>query len=298
MKKWDFLHIIFGVIAFLTGFSCTERIDLPTKDSPPVIVVYGLISDDSDYQGISVSRSSPYFDDLPNEGVSGAEVMVSTSDGRQINFTENDSIKGFYFFNRRFDVTGDTEYSLSVKTDFDGDGSLDVYEAKTEALTTQQGDSLTLEVMDMFGTTSYLLHLYLTDTEGDDYYLFNVFCNDSLLNGSISSAVVTDDKMFPNQQIRLNLYHFGDYLTKDDNPDYMQENMVYIKSGDTLEVRFCRITKEYFDFITQCQNEKGGENPLFGGPASNITTNIGNGGVGFFAVCKFQKMKIKFIKQE
>ena len=39
----------------------------------------------------------------------------------------------------------------------------------------------------------------------------------------------------------------------------------------------------YYNFIYQCEMQQSGENPMFGGPAANITTNISGGACGFFS---------------
>ena len=62
----------------------------------------------------------------------------------------------------------------------------------------------------------------------------------------------------------------------------MRNQSVYLDSGDKVELQMSRIPKGYFDSVTQCQSEMGGSNPFFGGPPANITTNISNGGVGYF----------------
>ncbi|GHT13657.1 hypothetical protein AGMMS4956_10180 [Bacteroidia bacterium] len=41
--------------------------------------------------------------------------------------------------------------------------------------------------------------------------------------------------------------------------------------------------KGYYNFILQCQDEKEGGSSFFSSPASNINTNISNGGIGYFS---------------
>ncbi|MDR1784114.1 MAG: DUF4249 domain-containing protein [Dysgonamonadaceae bacterium] len=289
---------IITVTALLTGFSCTERIDLPTKDADPTVVIYGLLDSSEERQIINISRSSPYFDDSPNEGVSGAIVNISSSSGQIFNLIEDESVKGMYYTSDVAEIQGDTDYFLNVEVDFDNDGTPEKYEAQTRVLSTQPGDSLSIERIDMFGRKNYILHLYMTDFEGDDYYMYKVFHNDSILNYSINSTIISDDKMFPEQHVRLNLFRFSDIEDYDDDSEYMHENATYLENGDSITVKFCRISKEYFDFVSQCQNEQGGENPLFGGPASNIITNISNGGVGFFAGCSYSSLSMIYRKSE
>lgn len=69
-------------------------------------------------------------------------------------------------------------------------------------------------------------------------------------------------------------------------PNHMDEERkrnVFIRSGDEVIVEFCRVEKGYYRFIDQAQEVQNGENPMFGGPPSNIEENISNGAVGYFA---------------
>ena len=56
----------------IVALSCTERIEIDTTTSEPVIVVYGCITDKKEYQKIYLSSSAPYFQDTHNENISGA----------------------------------------------------------------------------------------------------------------------------------------------------------------------------------------------------------------------------------
>jgi hypothetical protein len=68
----------------------------------------------------------------------------------------------------------------------------------------------------------------------------------------------------------------------DDDDDDRERRRVYLAVGDTVAFSLFHIERGYYDFIGQCQDEMSGENPFFGGPASNIVTNISNGGFGYF----------------
>ncbi|MBN1339930.1 MAG: DUF4249 family protein, partial [Bacteroidales bacterium] len=68
------------------------------------------------------------------------------------------------------------------------------------------------------------------------------------------------------------------YLFPDNGPD--EE----VLPGDTITLKMSSITKEYYRFIFELQDQTFEyRNPLFSGPPANITTNISNGGCGFFA---------------
>lgn len=52
--------------------------------------------------------------------------------------------------------------------------------------------------------------------------------------------------------------------------------------GDNIMVELSAITQDYFNFISQVK-EAGISIPFFTGPPANITGNVSNQGVGFFA---------------
>ena len=59
--------------------------------------------------------------------------------------------------------------------------------------------------------------------------------------------------------------------------------------GDTVTFEMYGISADYFKFITEAQTELFGSNPLFSGPPANISTNIDNGAVGFFAAVNVRR---------
>jgi hypothetical protein len=67
--------------------------------------------------------------------------------------------------------------------------------------------------------------------------------------------------------------------------------MMFLSSGDEVIVEYNRVEKGYYNFIEQAQHVKNGENPMFGGPPSNIQGNISNGAVGYFAAYSPARLK-------
>ena len=55
-----------------------------------------------------------------------------------------------------------------------------------------------------------------------------------------------------------------------------------IYPGDTIMLQMSGITKEYYNFVNQVA-QSGFNIPFFSGPPANVTGNISNGGIGFFA---------------
>jgi hypothetical protein len=274
------LLISFALLFLL--FGCTEPIYLKTDDSPPVIVIYGELTDEFKYQKIKITRSSPYFDDEPNAGVSEAKVLVRSSNGETFRFSESSSVQGLYLSQNIFSVKSGVSYDLSVTVDFDNDGIPDEYQASTTILPAIFPDSLSLVPLEIMGHKNHILYAYYQDPPDENYYLFHVFYNDSLLTSKISQYVVSGDAVFNGQYVPADVYFFNDSTEWVKDSEENRKKSVYLYSGDVVGTEISLIPKGYFDFIVQCQKERGGENPMFGGPASNIATNISNGGAGYF----------------
>jgi hypothetical protein len=283
----------------LFGNSCTEPITLETDDASPVIVIYGVLTDDYKKQEVKISRSSPYFDDVPNQGVSEANVVVRTSDNLFYRFLEDDSIKGRYFSESEFSVRAGIDYMLTIDVDFDKDGIPDKYEATTTALPSPQIDSLSFESIDLFRYKNHILYIYMQDFPEKNNYLFNIFRNDSLLTGKLTDFVVTNDDLFNGQYIKGDIYLFDDVANLSQGGNRDEENRrIYLRDGDAVKVELGQIPEGYYHFILQCRKEKNGENPMFGGPSSNIVTNISNGGVGYFSTYTISRNAIVFEMRE
>jgi hypothetical protein len=271
--------IIILLFTFLSA--CTAPIDIQTDDSPPVIVIYGVLTNELKYQEINISRSAPYFDNEPNPGISGADVFVRSSDNKVYPFVES-HIPGLYYSRSPFVAQAGNDYFLTVEVDFDKDGIPDKYEATTTVLPVPEIDSLTIEPVEMFGHKNHILYVHAQDPPEKNFYLFHVFRNDSLITSKLTDIVISNDELFDNQYIKGDIYFFDDISEWEKDSEEIRKNSVYLQPGDKLEVQLGLISQGYFDFINQCSREKNGENPMFGGPPSNITTNISNGGIGYF----------------
>jgi hypothetical protein len=283
------------MFAMLLITACTEPITIKTDNSAPVIVIYGTLTDEYKYQEVMISRSSPYFDDEPNQEVGNAIVTLRSSNGESWELLQNGT-PGVYRSQDKFSGTPGVTYSLSVVVDFDNNGILNTYKASTTILPAVIPDSLSLDPIEMFGHKNYLLYLYAQDPPGENYYLFKVLHNDSLLTAKISQLLISDDALFNGQYIKGDLYRFDDISNREQDSEENRKRSVYLQPGDKIEAEISLIPKGYFDFISQCQREQSGENPMFGGPASNIATNISNGGVGYFAGYCISRTGIVFEK--
>jgi hypothetical protein len=281
-----YLAIILITLCQLT--SCVEPFEISTNDSPPVIVIYGYLTDELSHHEIRISASSPYFDTQLNPSVSGADVRITASDNEIIQFKET-GIPGLYLTTEKVAGTHGVTYSLQVEVDFDSDGIKETYTASSTMSFPVKVDSVELKNTVLMGYQFYTLYLYAQDPPSEDYYLGRYKINDSIILSNINQLSPMQDVAFNGQYINgMTIERFRhisekDRIENEDRDDDTNEyQRIYLSPGDTITFSLCRIETGYYDFITQCRKEMRGENPFFGGPASNIVSNITNGGVGYF----------------
>ena len=281
------MAVLFSILLI---FSCTAPIDINTRDSEPVVVIYGCFTNENANQKIRVMVSSPYFDETPNMAITDAKVTVKTSSGREYTFHGDED--GYYFSNRRFSVVPGVTYYLTVEVDYDHDGKNEIYEAESTTPPMLPADSIEIKAMSIMGYRHYALNLYMQDPPGvENWYLFKYMINDPLSNDNITDYIISDDAMFDGRYMNgISITYFEDMTDPKvaaihkDNPD-----VVVVYPGDQLRLLVSNIEKGYYEFISQCMQEKSGENPFFGGPPSNITTNLSGGAIGYFtSYCIFE----------
>jgi hypothetical protein len=260
--------------------SCTEPFDIKTDDAPPSIVIYGTLTNEIIRHSVMVSSTSPYFDGKSNPGVSGAKVQIKSSNG-VYDYVENDTVPGLYQMVEEVAGIPDFDYTLSVEVDFNNDGIKETYTATSFMRTPVEIDSVAIRSLNMMGQKGYAMYMYAQDPPTEDYYLNSYKVNGVPVLNSISLASLMGDKMFNGQYMYAMLLRmFGDVNDRDVDRD--GDNRVYLNLGDTVTLSFGRIEKGYYNFILQCQDEMEGGSSFFGSPASNINTNISNGGIGYF----------------
>lgn len=279
--SYIFRFIFIGSLLSLS--SCTESIDIKTDNSKPVIVIYGTITNIPAYQEVRISSSTGYFDNNSNPKISGAKVSIS-SDSEEYDLQEVPSTPGLYRTNKQISGVLGKNYHLRVEVDFDQDGLNEIYEADEKMEKSIQLDSIDVSKDIKSGYTFYSLNVYAQEPASEDHYMCRYQINDSTYN-KISRYIIFDDISINNQYVKgLSIWHFPDTGDKDLYSDDDVKNMTFMNAGDSIKLQMGIISKGYFKFLTQCQQEMNGEDPFFGGPLSNIDTNISNGGIGYFAV--------------
>ena len=262
--------------------SCTEMIEVQTNDTDPVLVVYGSVTTETSYQTIELSRSAPYFKSDSNLQISDAKVTIESTDGKQVwKLKELARKKGVYQTERKVAGIVGLTYNLRIAYDFNNDGADEMYNASTTIKEPFRIDSLQINSMRVLGRHYYTINLFAQEPLGPDYYVSRFYINGGLATVMITWLMAFDDKLIDGKYLNgLLVYTFSD---QNNQGEYDPNKVLFVQSGDTVAVEIDRVEKGYYDFITQCKSSVNGENPFFGGPPSNIVTNLTNGAVGYFA---------------
>lgn len=276
--------------------SCTEQIDIETTASESVIVIYGCITDKLEHQKIYLSRSAPYFQDTHNDKISGALVEVISGTNTIWEFEENPVEKGTYISKDEVKGIAGETYTLHVDCDFNKDGFIDQYSAITTMPTLFVADSVQINLTNKMGKNLYTANIYGEESDGKDYYCSRCYVNDSLASIKITRYWTFDDKLFDGEYIDgLLVYYFADSQERDNYDDDEADKLTFIGKGDKISVEMIRIERGYYNFLNQCREGENGES-VFGGPPSNIISNISNGGVGYFTA--FGSLKVESVVNE
>ncbi|MDD2437860.1 MAG: DUF4249 domain-containing protein [Massilibacteroides sp.] len=288
MKKTNKVLLLLLIIV---GTACTERIDLDLKTGDPALVIYGNITDTLSYQSVSISRSVPYFASQENSAVSGAKVTITTSDNQIWSLYEDEQSKGLYQTEElKAGKPGET-YHLRVEYDFDDGGDLELYEATTTMLPPFTMDSVKIKTIEDMGFNVFTVNVYAQEPEGEDFYISKYYVKDTLAT-KLNYYGLMKDQLIDGQTLNgLMVYYFANMAEIEDYQEDDRKYYTFITSGDEVTIEFCRVEKGFFNFVEQAQDVKYGENPMFGGPPSNIQGNISNGAVGYFTAFSPSQLK-------
>jgi hypothetical protein len=261
--------VLIFTISLLLLSGCTEKIEIDLGTTYTRFVVDGVITTDTMRHYVKLSKSIDYYSETDVPGVSDA--MVTIDDGFEtIILEENQTIAGLYETPADyFGVPGRT-YQLNIELQEAINGQTS-YSASSMLNPVAPIDSI--EVVYKEEWEAWELRIYAWDPPSVNFYMFDVYKNGKLLTDTIDEVGISDDKYFNgNFTFGATVYYFDE-----ENPD----EVVY--PGDTIKLRMAGITKEYYQFVIDIMNETFEfRNPLFSGPPANISTNISNGGMGFF----------------
>ena len=142
-------------------------------------------------------------------------------------------------------------------------------------------DSISLNYFDSF-FTGYEVRIYAWDSPRKDFYAFKVLKNGILLTDTLTELIVQNDVFFNGNYT----YGIPSQFLNDDKPDEQ------VHEGDTITFELDGITEEYYHYIIEAQSQVFPQIPLFSGPPANISSNISDGAIGFFAAYSIARSSV------
>jgi hypothetical protein len=262
------IRTILYILAFLALSSCTEKIDLELNDGFIRLVVEAELTNEAKAHEVRLSTTASYFSNEPVPMVSGASVLLSDGND-EILLTEKSP--GIYVTPNDFQGVPGRKYSLRIELK-EAIANETIYTAESFLNTVTESDSIWVEDHPDWGKGFYEVHWYAMEPPSTDFYMFRLFQNNVLLTDSLKEWSAFDDR-FVN----------GNYLNGL-GVVYLARELGYsIKPGDSLTLMACGITKEFQIYLDFMRRQLNNQNPLFGGPPTNVFGNISGGALGYFA---------------
>lgn len=231
-------------------FACEDPIEIALDEGQVLLVVDGWVTDQPGPHQVILSKTSPYFNNMPAPRVKGAEVSITDSDGNLEILTENQP--GQYMTSASFRGKAGSQYFLHIRSEGQE------YKAQTEIRRKPVIDSLNQVFREKSLITEegyYLLYNGPEKAGPGDFYHFKLFKNDSLLNKP-ENLLVMQDKLIDGS-------YFKDF----------ELNNVPFQLEDHIRVETWSITEDaYFYYMEMLRQLRNGG--FFADPIANIRTNI------------------------
>ena len=267
MKYKTLFIITISILSLGILNSCTERIDIELEQEYSRLAVEGFVTPGGfEFQYIHLTSTAGYFSNEAPPLVSGATVVIE--DGTDIViFNEDVNNPGYYLAPFGFEGVEEKTYQLKIDLAEEIAGEKHFEASETMPALSDDIDSVRTVYRPERGR--WAIEFYGYDPPGPNFYMFNALRNGVLITDTIWKVNVTDDKLIDGN------YIYGAYVMILDSSD--------LKPGDHFTLITSSITEEYFNYIVELQTEISMNIPLFSGPPANVSTNLNEGAVGYFA---------------
>ncbi|MBL7851019.1 MAG: DUF4249 domain-containing protein [Cyclobacteriaceae bacterium] len=249
-------------------FACEETVELDIRQTPTKVVIEGLVTNQVGRQYVRLTRSASFYESGPTPRVSHAQVTVTDDLGQVVPFVHNprnypDSI-GYYVPQSPFTGSIGRSYTLTVRVDEH------VYSAVDRMSPAMELDSLVPAAdprpseRDMKkGRTFQVLVFGKEPGTTKDYYLINVYRNDTLVYEPRRGAFTVDDQTL------------SEKIQGVPAP-------VNFRPHDRAVVECLSLSREAFQYYEGLAKLTTGSGGMFDSPPSNPPSNLSNGALGFF----------------
>lgn len=260
--------------------SCSEGIELDLRQTPPKIVIEGLVTNKPGYQRVKVTRSADFYSNGKTPRVTNATVMVEDDLGQIFTFIHNPNnhadSAGIYLPQVPFTGEIGRTYTLTVIA---GGAT---YQGSDRLNSVLSVDSLKYQISEFEsefpqneGKVYEVLMFAREPQEEKNFYLFKFYRNDS-----------------------LTYYNENDIYFSDD--EFLAENIdgvaspVYYGIDDLARVEIYSMSRigyvYHSDLSILLNNDAGG---MFGPIPSLPRSNLNNDALGFFQVSAVSSSEIK-----
>lgn len=271
-KTYTILRTLFMLLIItVVTTSCTEKIDVDLDETYTRLVVDGQItSDDTIKHKVVLTESTSYFYNEPPPAVSNAAVLVEDENGNITILAEESP--GVYCTPMGFKADTGMTYSLDIQLENEIDGQSHYTATST---TPYIGDSVYIGLKyepDWGEEGYYIVECYYWDPIGPNFYMFNIYKNDTLLTDTLSKKQVVDD-----------VFYDGGF-TNGIGVGYLNQSnkREKLRPGDVITFQAASVTEGYANFVWEVQEEVSFSTPLFSGPPANVYGNLSDGAVGYF----------------
>ena len=250
ISEFRFNRITVALLASFIVLSCEDPIDVDLETGETLLVVDGWITDQPGPQTITLSTTSPYFEDGATPRKSGAEISITDSAGNVELLFE--TAPGVYASSEDFVGVVGRKYFLNIQLEND------VFQAETEIRRPAQIDSLTQvhKEKGMMNKEGIYVQYFGPEAEGvGDFYRFRIFRNDQLLNKPKDLVVVQD-------RLSDGAYFYETQLHSEP-----------FEVSDKVVIENWSITEDAYFFYAEMKDQisNGG---MFADPIANVRTNI------------------------
>lgn len=280
-----FKNLVPMALVMLLFSSCTEYINLNVGSIPPRFVVDGRITTDTATHYVKLSLTADFFSNEKAPVVTGA--MVTLDDGfSKLVLEEWSDGSGVYFTPPNYHGVPGRTYHLKIENvDVDRDGVFEVYEAQSTMPDLLHIDSIGYRYVEK-DKLWRVLYYARDNPNRDDFYMFSVAKNDSLITDQYSETICTDDKFFNGN------YAYGAWVQNIRKENEDGDVVITLKKGDWITLFVSGITESFYEYVRALSDETGYKNPVFSGPPANIKGNVSNGALGYFTTYSVVSAKV------
>ncbi len=291
MKAYNYIFPIISIITIpLMVFlgSCTETINMPVDTTYARLVVDGSITTDTMKHKVRLTISGDALYKQPVQTISNATVIISDG-SNEFALHESTINRGTYETDSTVYGVPERTYTLMIShVDINDDGVFEEYSAQSYMKKMNPIDSIQIDYDNRIpDNTGWVINLFAQEIGGGrNFYLLKAYKDGVLLTDSIYEYNIGDNTGFN-----------GGYY--DGFPVYMlQKSKIdeIVQNGNVITLEMDGINEDYFNFITDYNQEYFPKIPIFSGPSANISTNIEpkDKAVGFFAAYSIARCSRKY----